>query len=518
MREMGAHLRKGCAVPADMNIGDIPPDLILQLMPIFEKKYVGTDFSKFKCRMVVLGQHWKNTFGIDTFTTITMVRMDTIKFLISLGAIKDSEFFIIDVKEAFLTTKVNRLLPKRSVLDPDAPDLSYYVRRPPGATDAEMPYIMKPEAYIYGHPLAGSASVGFGGDLKRVLVGMGCVPTNYDSSVYTLQDECGSATIATAVDDMPIFINASPALKTFKVGELERNGYELTVEDPMRTVLGIEISRDRINQTARLRQRGQLENMLNEFYPDWETCDIDKLAVIPAQPRHDLGIADTKLSATPSSLEEIETYNRKHGQLNWLLHTAPDFEQACNDCSRHLKNPSLYDQKCIDQVISCMARIRRLDLDGLVLGGTEGVTILSTVDSSYAPQSDLKSHTGGTIHMSHSTGAVMTLCKRQTVTADSAMVAEGLGAHMQIRHVLALRYFAEELGHKMVYPSEFYMDNEPFMKTITGQRGCSSRSRHVLIQWRILKEAYEQDQIEMCHLNTVNMVADNLTKPLPRED
>jgi hypothetical protein len=501
-----------------MNIGDIPPDLILQLMPIFEKKYVGTDFSKFKCRMVVLGQHWKNTFGIDTFTTITMVRMDTIKFLISLGAIKDSEFFIIDVKEAFLTTKVNRLLPKRSVLDPDAPDLSYYVRRPPGATDAEMPYIMKPEAYIYGHPLAGSASVGFGGDLKRVLVGMGCVPTNYDSSVYTLQDECGSATIATAVDDMPIFINASPALKTFKVGELERNGYELTVEDPMRTVLGIEISRDRINQTARLRQRGQLENMLNEFYPDWETCDIDKLAVIPAQPRHDLGIADTKLSATPSSLEEIETYNRKHGQLNWLLHTAPDFEQACNDCSRHLKNPSLYDQKCIDQVISCMARIRRLDLDGLVLGGTEGVTILSTVDSSYAPQSDLKSHTGGTIHMSHSTGAVMTLCKRQTVTADSAMVAEGLGAHMQIRHVLALRYFAEELGHKMVYPSEFYMDNEPFMKTITGQRGCSSRSRHVLIQWRILKEAYEQDQIEMCHLNTVNMVADNLTKPLPRED
>jgi hypothetical protein len=89
---------------------------------------------------------------------------------------------------------------------------------------------------------------------------------------------------------------------------------------------------------------------------------------------------------------------------------------------------------------------------------------------------------------------------------------------MQIRLVLALRYFAEELGHKMVYPSKFYMDNEPFMKTITGQRGCSSRSRHVLIQWRILKEAYERDQIEMCHLNTVNMVADILTKPLPRDD
>ena len=72
---------------------------------------------------------------------------------------------------------------------------------------------------------------------------------------------------------------------------------------------------------------------------------------------------------------------------------------------------------------------------------------------------------------------------------------------MQIRLFLALRYFAEELGHKMVCPSKFYMDNKPFMKTITGQRGCSSRSRHVLIQWRVFKEAYERDQIEMCHLN-----------------
>ena len=120
--------------------------------------------------------------------------------------------------------------------------------------------------------------------------------------------------------------------------------------------------------------------------------------------------------------------------------------------------------------------------------------------------------------MSHNTGALMTLCKKLTVMADSAMVAEGLGAHMQIRHVLALRYFAEELGFPMDMPSEFYMDNEPFMKTITGQRGCSSRSKHVLIQWIILKEAYDADKIQMRNLNTVNMVSDILTKPLARED
>ena len=270
--------------------------------------------------------------------------------------------------------------------------------------------------------------------------------------------------------------------------------------------------------TARLRQRGQMENFLNEAHPDWATCNIDELAVIPAQPRHELSAADVLLDATPCSRAGIDKYNRYHGQLNWLLHTAPDFEQAVNERSRHLVSPSLYDAKCMAQIISCMARIRRLDLDGLILGGTEDVKIISTVDTSYAGHKDLYSHTGGTIHMSHSTGALMTLCKKLTVMADSAMVAEGLGAHMQIRHVLALRYFAGELGFPMDMPSEFYMDNEPFMKTITGQRGCSSRSKHVLIQWKILKEAYDADQIQMLHLNTVNMVSDILTKPLARED
>ena len=38
MRELSAFSKRKCDVPVDMDIGDIPPELILQLMPIFEKK------------------------------------------------------------------------------------------------------------------------------------------------------------------------------------------------------------------------------------------------------------------------------------------------------------------------------------------------------------------------------------------------------------------------------------------------------------------------------------------------
>ena len=58
------------------------------------------------------------------------------------------------------------------------------------------------------------------------------------------------------------------------------------------------------------------------------------------------------------------------------------------------------------------------------------------------------------------------------------------------------------------------MDNEPFINTITGQRGCSDRSKHMLIRYKVLEEAWKFDEIELLHLPTFNMVADILTKPL----
>ena len=157
------------------------------------------------------------------------------------------------------------------------------------------------------------------------------------------------------------------------------------------------------------------------------------------------------------------------------------------------------------------------DEDGLWVGGTEGVNIIATTDTSYHGFPDLKSGTGGTIHMSHSTGSIMSMHEKQSITADSAMAAEGVGGHLHARRVLPLRYFCAELGYPQG-PSKFYMDNEPFMKTILGQRGCSERSKHILIRHKILEEAWKNDEIELLHLATFNMVADILTKPLARTD
>ena len=54
----------GTSVSEDLNI-HIPPELILQLMPIFSKKYKGVNFTKFKCRMALIYHIGPSTCCLD---------------------------------------------------------------------------------------------------------------------------------------------------------------------------------------------------------------------------------------------------------------------------------------------------------------------------------------------------------------------------------------------------------------------------------------------------------------------
>lgn len=509
MREVGALHAQKMTIPADLPIGDIPPELILQLMPIFQKKWVGTDFAKFKCRLVGLGQHWKNVNSLTT--SAGMVSMDTIKFLLSIAAVTDAEIVLLDVDEAFLTTRVNKVRKQRSKRDPPPPDNTYYLRRPPGATDAEMPYIMKPRGFIYGHPLANRE---FDLDCNEKLIDIGFMPTNYDSKVYTRPRADGSMTVlARAVDDNVVFLTGTSAQKAEVLAALQ-GLYTMKITDPATVVLGLELaSRDFDRHTLMLRQRGSIDSLLSEHIPDWLVRDIDTFAMIPAPPPRDLSARDLGLSNVPCSIAEKALYQRIFGQLQWITHTAPDFIPAVHDRSYHLQQPSHLDLARLHQIVSCLARIRRLDKDGLTLGGSEGVKVLATVDTSYGSPSV----TGITTHMATNTGSITSISKRQPFATDSAMASEGVGGHFGAKRVMGLRYFLGELGHAQCDPSDIYMDNQPFLDTITKGRGCSERSKPILIRYNVVKEAWEQDEIDLKHLKSENMVADLLSKNLARE-
>ena len=496
LKEVDAFHRKGADIPAEIDIKDIDPKLILQLIPLFQKKFTGANFEKFKCRLVLLGNHWQNVQNIDT--SASMIGIDTLKLLLAIAASLDLDMVKFDVKEAYLSTRVKA-------------NNKYYARRPPGTRNNEMAYIMEPECFIYGHPLANKE---FRDLLVKKLLDMGAIISKFDPNLYYINNSLGKAFIPTIVDDMPtMYAGGDPMLKFLTDGLSEI--FEITCENPLQTVLGMEISRDRLNKTITLKQRGAQYNLFNKHIPTWETDEIDTFSKIPKNPNGPLSNKNTKLKSELLNNKDKEIYQSIVGELNWITNTAPDFMYATRCSARAMVSPSKYDMKELMQIVSCMAGIVRRNKDGLTIGG-QNIDLVFTTDTSYHGFTDLKSCTGGTMHLNHSTGSISSISEKHKLTADSAMAAEGIGAHIQIKRALPIIYLFEELGLD-VAKAKFYMDNVPYMQTIIGDKGPSPKSKHMLIRLQVLKEAYEEGMIELLHLRSENMVADILTKALSYE-
>jgi len=246
--ELDSFHQHGVDVPPDLDIKDIDPRLVLQLIPILQKKFSGANFEKFKCRMVVLGDKWENIHGVSTYAG--MIGIETLKVLVAVAASLDLDMAKFDVKVAILKTEVD-------------PKHKYYVRRPPGATDEEMPYISEPKCYVYGHPLA---NPDWDDKLSIKLISMGGKPTVYDPSIYVTRNDIGMALVSTIVDDMPAFYSGGRKMFDFLKDNLSEY-FDITVDDPLTNAFGMDITRDRVKKTAKLQQRGSLTNLLDKHIP-----------------------------------------------------------------------------------------------------------------------------------------------------------------------------------------------------------------------------------------------------------
>ena len=74
-----------------------------------------------------------------------------------------------------------------------------------------------------------------------------------------------------------------------------------------------------------------------------------------------------------------------------------------------------------------------------MLGGHGGVVLYATVDASYGTHDDRKSHSGCTLHIGEGSGAFLSRCKKQTVTADSSTVAEFIATHLAAKEIMWAR-------------------------------------------------------------------------------
>ena len=102
----------------------------------------------------------------------------------------------------------------------------------------------------------------------------------------------------------------------------------------------MEVTRDRVNRTATLRQRGAQHNLFNEVIPTWETDDIESFAKVPKQPNGPLSAKNTELKLMLLDTKETKKFQKVVGELNWTTNTAPDFIFSVRCSARVMKKPT----------------------------------------------------------------------------------------------------------------------------------------------------------------------------------
>jgi hypothetical protein len=152
---------------------------------------------------------------------------------------------------------------------------------------------------------------------------------------------------------------------------------------------------------------------------------------------------------------------------------------------------------------------------GLLLCGNPNneIKLQSTVDVSHATHLDMKSHTGGTNSLSPTGASVLTICKKQTITADSTAMAEFVGAHHISKAIAWIRDLLSELGFPQLEPTVLFEDNQSTIQLLNNP-GNGGKTRYISLKYNIVREMIHNNEIQMVYLPSEEMTSDMLTKAL----
>lgn len=135
------------------------------------------------------------------------------------------------------------------------------------------------------------------------------------------------------------------------------------------------------------------------------------------------------------------------------------------------------------------------------------------VDSDWAGCPDSRRSTSGYALMLNG-AAISWKSKRQSVVALSTAEAEFIAASSMVQEVIYARRLLEKLGFPQTDPTLIYEDNSTCIKWAGGAVGGSDRAKHIDLREHFVHEAQEKRVLQLEPVDSVDNVADLLTKPL----
>jgi hypothetical protein len=151
---------------------------------------------------------------------------------------------------------------------------------------------------------------------------------------------------------------------------------------------------------------------------------------------------------------------------------------------------------------------------GLRYGSVPNLELVGYADADFAGDSESRRSTSGFVVLMAG-AAISWSSKRQSVITISTTEAEYVAASTAVREVLWLGKLRLDMGLDLS-PALLFGDNESTLKVLQNPI-ASQRTKHIDIAYKFARERVSNGDVRFEHVRSQDMVADCLTKSLPKD-
>ena len=452
------------------------------------KKSVTGETERFKARLVARG--FSQQYGVDYIETFApTVRMDTLRMFLAMVAKEDLNCRQYDIKNAFTESHLKEQI----------------FLEPPQGLAVKKGHVLRALRSLYGLKQAGR---NWSLLLKEFLLSIKFTQSLADPCLYIHHER--QIYLLVYVDDIPAAARSNKQLDWFfKELNTRFNAKDL---GEIHKILGVRITRDRKHKTIYMDQENYLKSVCDSL---GITQGKYKMRTTPANNLDSLLAG--RQDETPINAEQ---YARGVGQLMYgMVFTRPDIAFTLGRLSQHMKAPVERHGHALKWLLQYVKSTIKQKIR-LGPGGAHSSHMGIYTDADWASDKiDRKSISGGAGLFYG--GPFGWASKKQASVSTSSAESEYISQAMYAKFGQWSAQIWKDLGVPQYINSnqertvQMYGDNQGALALVKNPQ-LHERSKHIDISHHYIRDLAEKGRLEITYIPTVDMIADGMTKPLPR--
>ena len=432
---------------------------------------------KYKARWVAKG--FQQIYGIDfTETFSNTVKPMVFRALFALAAYLNLEIQQWDIKSAFPNAKL---------------DEEIYIMQPTGFEDNTNRVCLLNKA-LYGLKQSARQFYIF---LASMLKEFNYAPIIADQSVF--YNNKNNVIITAHIDDLLIFAEKKEDIELLK-NQL-KSKVEISDLGDISYYLGMQITRDRVNNQLFLSQQKYIKELLNRFNIKGE------------KPIYSPSVQGVRLEKNLDQADQstIKAYQQQIGSLMYLMTaTRPDLAFSVSNCARYMSNPNEEHFKALNRI---WQYVRTTQNKGLLYKSSNKPKLIGYVDSDWGGDYTTKKSTTGYIFLFGS-APISWSSRLQKSVALSSCEAEYMALKEATKELIWLKAIFNQIKLLNSYSADILHCDNISAIDLSKNPEYHARTKHIDIQYHFIRDYIDKKVFNLLYINTKDQLADALTKTL----